>query len=635
MKRKILIVFIITLLIISSLSSTIAYSKQSIDETDEKVTLHIVIHQPFSKQIIEKNVPVSVADSLIDQCKTYYPNPADNTDLINTLIDEIFDESEITKEYLKQLLTPPFFFQNLLLSRFHGKRTSSSGSESFCSIASGGSGKTFPFFLLPRPRIFISWEGNQENEIAITTVGSIMSDRGFIATGGQNGTAIGFMGVGLTYGTHLGRFYAFTGYSISVNVHAEHIDFFPPNRKPVISNSIPADYEQDIPLTLSELSFHISDGDNDFMSYVVTTDPYIGLGSGNLKLDGMYSIPVSNLEQSTEYSWTVSVDDGKDTTVDTFHFTTAKHEPVVRNPYPPDYISVQTSLSELRFDLYDAQGNLMDYSVETSPDIGSQQGVNISDGTISVPISGLLEDTWYYWYVNVTDGIYWTRKMYSFFTGELDLIGYWDFDEGIGSVLHDNSVFGNDGIIHGASWTNGIRGNALRFDGINDYVDIGNDKSIKPDFPITISCWIKAERENSYSIIFLNDKWKNNKGYYGVLLLKNEDDKFKINYGDGDEGGPDDRRGKESTTIINTNIWYHVVGIVRGPTDMDIYINGVNDGGSYDGSGGSTIGYSDSSGYIAQTGHLEHFFEGIIDEMRIYNRALSENEILDLYENIS
>ncbi len=215
------------------------------------------------------------------------------------------------------------------------------------------------------------------------------------------------------------------------------------------------------------------------------------------------------------------------------------------------------------------------------------------------------------------------------------LVGYWSFDEGSGDTAHDYSGNGNNAKINGAVWTTGVSGHALSFDGLDDYVNIGNDESIKPNLPITISCWIVALNYTDYGNIFLNDKMHWPEAYYGVSLCFNTSNPTKtiaITYGDGG-AGPSHRRTKTGTTQLSLGVWYHVVGVIRGATDMDIYINGRNDGGTYFGSGGS-IKYSDSPGYIGQCGYgySGYFFPGYIDEVRIYNRALSAAEIESLYD---
>ncbi|MHC4423727.1 MAG: hypothetical protein ACYSWR_03540, partial [Planctomycetota bacterium] len=73
--------------------------------------------------------------------------------------------------------------------------------------------------------------------------------------------------------------------------------------------------------------------------------------------------------------------------------------------------------------------------------------------------------------------------------GANGLISLWEFEEGDGTIAHD-SVGNNDGTIYGASWTTGVIGGALRFDGVDDYVNVGNDNSLKPPLPVTLSAWI-------------------------------------------------------------------------------------------------------------------------------------------------
>jgi hypothetical protein len=70
----------------------------------------------------------------------------------------------------------------------------------------------------------------------------------------------------------------------------------------------------------------------------------------------------------------------------------------------------------------------MDVSVETSPDIGSFSANDVGDGTYTVDVDGLDYFTWYKWYVNVTDGVYWTREVFEFQT-EIMLV-FDPFDEG-------------------------------------------------------------------------------------------------------------------------------------------------------------------------------------------------------------
>jgi hypothetical protein len=71
-----------------------------------------------------------------------------------------------------------------------------------------------------------------------------------------------------------------------------------------------------------------------------------------------------------------------------------------------------------------------------------------------------------------------------------DLVGSWHLDEGSGTIAYDSSGNGNDGAIYGATWTTGKNGSALEFDGVDDYVNCGNDPSLNIADEITVIAWI-------------------------------------------------------------------------------------------------------------------------------------------------
>ena len=73
-------------------------------------------------------------------------------------------------------------------------------------------------------------------------------------------------------------------------------------------------------------------------------------------------------------------------------------------------------------------------------------------------------------------------------------ISYWRFDEGSGTIAYD-SVNGNHGTIYEATWTNGIVGSALYFDGVDDYVDILDSDILDIASNLTVECWIKTNAD--------------------------------------------------------------------------------------------------------------------------------------------
>ncbi|HWR63814.1 MAG TPA: DUF2341 domain-containing protein [Candidatus Thermoplasmatota archaeon] len=303
--------------------------------------------------------------------------------------------------------------------------TAGIGREMFCNFVATGEGAAFPIIILPRfipfimtpiPRLFVGWK----TPIGVTSVGGLVSRTGFYAVGPQQGFALGFWGIGFSIFLPPVMAYGMFGYALYAKVSAEYMEYFPPNHSPEITAMYPLDGATYIPLSTSELRFHISDYDSDLMSYSVTTYPDVGGGNGNMKPDGTYTVPISGLKSATEYTWFVTVSDGMDTVEEEFTFTTEAVSPAVSDVLPVDgdrYVPVSQGF--LRFHLRDPQNDLMSYTVETSPFIGSGSGSGVSEGDISVPISGLDVMTEYRWFVNVTDGVNPTSEAFWFRTEPL------------------------------------------------------------------------------------------------------------------------------------------------------------------------------------------------------------------------
>jgi hypothetical protein len=249
-------------------------------------------------------------------------------------------------------------------------------------------------------------------------VGGLISRTGFLAGGQQKGIALGFWGIGFSIFLPPIMSYGIFGYAVFTRVTAEEFVFYPPNNPPEITQTDPADGQQLVPISTTALRFEINDANGDLMSYNVTTEPDIGSGSGGLKPDGTYSIPISGLESLIRYTWHIQVTDGKDAIEKTMTFTTEAIAPNISNPIPADgERDVPMDIPHLQFTLKDYQGDAMEYTVQTSPNIGSDHKVGVHDGTYTVPVSGLTYGAAYRWFLNVTDGTHWTRKVFSFETG--------------------------------------------------------------------------------------------------------------------------------------------------------------------------------------------------------------------------
>ena len=171
-------------------------------------------------------------------------------------------------------------------------------------------------------------------------------------------------------------------------------------------------------------------------------------------------------------------------------------------------------------------------------------------------------------------------------------------------------------------------GHALRFDGVDDYISLGN---IYDDLklPLTISAWIFLD-PGGLGTIFSSQESSTLYSGFHFYVIHNA---MIIEYGDGlgPYFSPDYRRGKEGSVENIFGRWVQVTAIMRGASDMDLYLNGVDIGGTYIGNSQFPMESSvplDTAkiGYRSSTGVTYHF-QGIMDELRIWNRSLSEDEI--------
>jgi hypothetical protein len=167
----------------------------------------------------------------------------------------------------------------------------------------------------------------------------------------------------------------------------------------------------------------------------------------------------------------------------------------------------------------------------------------------------------------------------------------------------------------------------------SDLIYLPQSEILKPPLPVTISAWVNLNRPDP-APVFMNS-WVGGQ-YNGVWLNASGEGNTPVSAGFGDgritANESLSRRSKDGTTVLALNTWHHIAAIIRGPFDMDIYVNGVNDGGTYSGTGGvidyKTISYG-MIGFGFERSNV--YFSGSIDDVRFYNRALSEAEIKAIY----
>lgn len=218
------------------------------------------------------------------------------------------------------------------------------------------------------------------------------------------------------------------------------------------------------------------------------------------------------------------------------------------------------------------------------------------------------------------------------------LVGLWSFNgpDLSGTTAYDRSGQGNNGTLtNGPAITEGRIGQALSFDGTNDYVSMSDSDAI--DFgagsDFSVALWVRAPSTQSETVNSDNailEKWAGTGGYPYALRINNQ------TYGvSGDRGKLVFRRydGTYSPAVVsvsaaNDNIWHHVVGTKNGSV-LTLYVDGVTSGTGTDTTVSSTT--NNASLYVGARGGTINRFMGSIDDVRIYSRALSATEVVALY----
>ena len=172
-------------------------------------------------------------------------------------------------------------------------------------------------------------------------------------------------------------------------------------------------------------------------------------------------------------------------------------------------------------------------------------------------------------------------------------------------------------------------GRAIQFDGVNDYINIG-DEYDDLNLPLTISVWVNVSSDMTYAFPIFNSQ--DNTPLYNGFTFAVSPTAFSIQYGDGGgEDNPAFRRGKSASIPNIAGRWVNLTAVMRGHSDMDLYLNGVNIGGQYSGTSNlpmSSLFPADDAkiGYWFSNG-ITTYFKGAMDELRIFNRSLSESDI--------
>jgi len=162
---------------------------------------------------------------------------------------------------------------------------------------------------------------------------------------------------------------------------------------------------------------------------------------------------------------------------------------------------------------------------------------------------------------------------------------------------------------------------SLSFDGVDDYVEVSNDSSLEPVDAISISTWVRAESYIDYQVVIEKPFTSSASPYFDYALAFSSASSKKIRF----------RLGTSevlSATEITLDTWHNICA-TYDKTSMKLYINGVLDSTE---SNTSSIATSSENLTIGKSKYFANReFDGKIDEVSIFNKALTQAEVTSLY----
>lgn len=204
-------------------------------------------------------------------------------------------------------------------------------------------------------------------------------------------------------------------------------------------------------------------------------------------------------------------------------------------------------------------------------------------------------------------------------------IGYWNFEEGSGSILNDVSATSsaNPGTWSGTGkhWTSGKFGKGGQFNGTNDYVNLGNNYNLSTTQEFSMSAWFKrtgvgGTRPRILAKRSATDIW------YEIYIDDNS--KLAVTFTD---NYPTTVTGFAGTTVVADNTWYYVTMTRNvGSDKIYLYVNGVLENSATD----ATVAnlYKANNFQISCYNGTTSCLKGVIDEVKYYNYAITQKQVV-------
>ena len=202
---------------------------------------------------------------------------------------------------------------------------------------------------------------------------------------------------------------------------------------------------------------------------------------------------------------------------------------------------------------------------------------------------------------------------------------YWRFDENTGTTAYDSSGTVNIGtLVNAPGWSSGEVKNAVTLNGTNQYVN-GTRAAVRTDTSFSVAAWVYLTSKTSYATAVSQDG-ANISGFFLQYSQGLDRWAFVIRTSDSTTAGLDSASGSASPS---PNTWYHLVGVYDSSAgQIKLYVNGALQ---------ATVAHTtvwNASGMLAagraKFGGNTDFWPGMIDDVRVYQRALSASEVTTL-----
>jgi hypothetical protein len=212
----------------------------------------------------------------------------------------------------------------------------------------------------------------------------------------------------------------------------------------------------------------------------------------------------------------------------------------------------------------------------------------------------------------------------------LTLIGYWPLD----GNANDASGNGNHGdLLGGISWTSGQKGQCAQFNGTDTGIDIANPPNFEYTDEISLSFWVNQEADQSSYAMVLNKMSCSFDNLDGWMIFTGQDGWTTTGMNAWFKSTIDSYGVRTTPTCVGG--WHHVAVTVKG-TVLKVYFDGfLHEGWGYDlpgpmkGAAGNPLVFGHKSN---PAGTLGSFWKGKLDEVRFYHGTLSQDEVINLYQ---